>query len=487
MNKKILIAAAVLLAAVCFVTLILCGGEFTIEVPAPQGASPDDFSFTTDYGSDVIELTDRSCSDGVLTLTFRTVKRGREFIIVTDPEGENTYRSMYIHLFGIVTDNEFFGKCKGDNVIPVAIIVFLALLLYSLIRQYRSDVRKNLYQYRNIRMLGLILFVASLLLGQIPHLFRYGGTTRTIESLLHSTDWFSSFALPIAFILSILMTVSNIQLMKKEGRTSRNMLASALSILLCLATVFPMALSEILQRSNIVDIHSMNKAAMYVEIAVETAATILVTYLECILIGTIVLGVKAARHVPSYDRDYMIILGCQTRSDGTLTNLLQSRADRALDFASAQKDAGGSDIVFVPSGGQGPDEPVSEAGAIRNYLASNGVGDARILVEDRSTNTYENMKNSMDIIRSVSETADPKIAFSTTNYHVFRAGLIASELGMDAEGVGSPTKRYFWINAFIREFVATLFSERKSHLKTLVILLVIMIVMIAAVYVSNNV
>ena len=283
------------------------------------------------------------------------------------------------------------------------------------------------------------------------------------------------------------MTVSNIQLMKKEGRTPRNMMASALSILLCLATVCPMVLSEILQRSTIVDVHSMNKAAMYIEIAVETAVTILVTYLECILIGTIVLGIKASRHVPSYDRDYMIILGCQTRSDGTLTNLLRSRADRALEFASAQKDAGGSDIVFVPSGGQGPDEPVSEAGAIRNYLASNGVGDARILVEDRSTNTYENMKNSMDIILSVSETADPKIAFSTTNYHVFRAGLIASELGMDAEGVGSPTKRYFWINAFIREFVATLFSERKSHLKTLVILLVIMIVMIAAVYVSNNV
>ena len=124
---------------------------------------------------------------------------------------------------------------------------------------------------------------------------------------------------------------------------------------------------------------------------------------------------------------------------------------------------------------------------MRNYLISHGVSSDRILEEDRSANTYENMKNSLDLINARPGTSRHKIAFSTTNYHVFRAGLIASELGMDAEGVGSPTKRYFWINAFIREFIATLFSERKSHIKSIVIFFIIMLVMIAATYVSNNV
>ena len=487
MNRKILIAAAVLLIAVCFVTVILCGGSFTIQTDVPQEASADDYSVATDYGRDVIELTDKSVSNGVLSLTFRPIKQGREFIVVSSPDGTNYCFSVYVHPFGVVSENDYFGKARGDIVIPAAIIIFLALLLYYLIREHRKDVRRNLYRYKNIRSFGLILFIVFLLLNQITHLFGYRGTIHTIKSLLHSADIFSGFALPIAFVLSILMTISNIRLMKKEGRTPHNMLASCLSILLCLATVFPTVLSDILQRSKIPGVHSLNSPVPYIETAVETGVTILVAYLECILIGTIVFGIKAARHVPPYDRDYMVILGCQTRSDGTPTPLLGARIDRALEFAAEQKKASGHDLVFIPSGGQGPDEPVSEACSIRNYLISMGVSNDRIIEEDMSTNTRENMKNSMDLINTLSDTRAPKIAFSTTNYHVFRAGLIASELGMDAEGVGSPTKRYFWVNAFIREFVATLFSERKSHIRTLIILFVIMLVMLFAVYVSNNV
>ncbi len=485
--KKSLIAAAALLIAVCAATIIMCGGEFTLRAEVPPEASADDYTVVTDYGQEIVELKGKSCSDGELTLTFRPVTRGREFIAVNNAEGAIAYFPVYVHILGVVTLKDFFGKCDGDTVIPAAIIIFLALLLYCLIKEHRADVRQNLYRYKNIRMLGLILFIAFIFFGQIPHLFRYGGTLQTIQSLLNSADRFSGYALPLAFILSILMTVSNIRLMKKEGRTPRNLLASFLSILLCLATVFPSVLSYILQRSSIVNVHSLNSPAPYIETAVETIVTILVTYLECILIGTIVFAVKAARHAPSYDKDYMIILGCQLRSDGTPTPLLSARVDRAMEFAAEQEKATGRSLVFVPSGGQGPDESMSEARSMRNYLISHGVSSDRILEEDRSTNTYENMKNSLDLINARSGTSRHRIAFSTTNYHVFRAGLIASELGMDAEGVGSPTKRYFWINAFIREFIATLFSERKSHIKSIVIFFIIMLVMIAATYVSNNV
>ena len=72
-------------------------------------------------------------------------------------------------------------------------------------------------------------------------------------------------------------------------------------------------------------------------------------YLECILLATVILAVKAARHVPPFDREYVLILGSQINRDGTLTKLLQGRADRALEFAEMQRQAGGPDPVFVPS------------------------------------------------------------------------------------------------------------------------------------------
>ena len=106
MNRKILIAAAILLVAVCFVTVILCSGSFTVQADIPQDASADDYSVATDYGRDVIELTDKSVSNGVLSLTFRPIKQGREFIIVSSPDGINSCYPVYVHLFGIVTEND---------------------------------------------------------------------------------------------------------------------------------------------------------------------------------------------------------------------------------------------------------------------------------------------------------------------------------------------------------------------------------------------
>ena len=56
------------------------------------------------------------------------------------------------------------------------------------------------------------------------------------------------------------------------------------------------------------------------------------------------------------------------------------------------------------------------------------------------------------------------MAFSTTNYHVFRSGILARQVGLDAQGMGSKTKWYFWPNAFIREFVAMIAAEKKALL-----------------------
>ena len=84
-----------------------------------------------------------------------------------------------------------------------------------------------------------------------------------------------------------------------------------------------------------------------------------------------------------------------------------------------------------------------------------------IIVENQSKNTLQNMKFSKQKIDE--DNKEGRIIFSTTNYHVFRSGVIANNEGIDCEGMGSKTKWYFYVNALIREFIANLFSQRKQH------------------------
>ncbi len=87
------------------------------------------------------------------------------------------------------------------------------------------------------------------------------------------------------------------------------------------------------------------------------------------------------------------------------------------------------------------------------------------------------MKFSKEKINQINK--DGKVIFVTTNYHVFRSGVIANEQGIDCEGTGSKTKWYYYSNALIREFMANLVSERKKHIALLVIINIIMLILIA--------
>ena len=91
---------------------------------------------------------------------------------------------------------------------------------------------------------------------------------------------------------------------------------------------------------------------------------------------------------------------------------------------------------------------------MRDYLLERGLDDEHILVEDQSTDTAENMRFSKEKIDAVNPNG--KVAFFTTNYHVFRAGLKARRVKMRALGMGAPTRWYFWPNAAVREFVGLL-------------------------------
>lgn len=204
--------------------------------------------------------------------------------------------------------------------------------------------------------------------------------------------------------------------------------------------------------------------------AVYAAAASLYIIFEILLLSAIVYGVYVSKHTPGYDKDYIIILGCMIKPDGTLYPLIRGRADKAVEFYEKQLAATGKAACFVPSGGQGEDECMPEAEAIKNYLLERGIPEDRIFPETASTTTKENMEFSKKIIDE--KTKNANVIFSTTSYHVLRSGAIAYSDGIDIDGIGSKTKWYFWPNAFLRE-VAGIFvnSPKKQIILTLLIAL----------------
>lgn len=163
--------------------------------------------------------------------------------------------------------------------------------------------------------------------------------------------------------------------------------------------------------------------------------------------------------------DYIIILDSGIRSE-EVTPLLKSRLDKGVDYYQRN-----SESKFIVSGGQGPDEPVSEAFAMAKYLCSIGVPKNKVILEDKSTTTYENMLFSKKKIEALSEAPyhDKNIIFSTNNYHVFRASVYAKKVHLKAHGVGAPTAHFFLPSALIREFIALLFMHKKLTYTILVL------------------
>ncbi|MDR0297091.1 MAG: YdcF family protein [Streptococcaceae bacterium] len=131
--------------------------------------------------------------------------------------------------------------------------------------------------------------------------------------------------------------------------------------------------------------------------------------------------------------------------------LLQNRIKAAVNHSN-------DDTIFVMSGGKGDDERLSEAQAMRDYAIEDlGIPDKRILMEDKSATTYENLVNSSQMIHE-------KFLFFSSDFHVFRAALFAASLKLDAQGgPGGKTALYYRVPAFMREFVAVMNSERKKH------------------------
>lgn len=141
--------------------------------------------------------------------------------------------------------------------------------------------------------------------------------------------------------------------------------------------------------------------------------------------------------------DYIIVLGAQMKPAGP-SAVLKFRLDAAYDYLTENENT-----LCILSGGQGSNEPCSEAEGMYRYLIEKGIAPERLIMEDRSTDTSENIAYSMELIGDT----DASVGIVTNNFHVFRGVRLARTAGFeDVCGIAARSNIYFQLNNMVREF-----------------------------------
>ncbi len=158
------------------------------------------------------------------------------------------------------------------------------------------------------------------------------------------------------------------------------------------------------------------------------------------------LMIRAANEGEHAEVDAVIVLGAAVHGD-KVTWVLENRLNTAMEYLETHPNA-----ICVVSGGQGAGETVTEGSAMKKYMVERGVDENRVYAEEKAKNTKENFENSKVIIDEVfGENA--RIAFVTTNFHVYRAGQVAKAQGVNAVGIPAEDVWYLKLNNFLRECV----------------------------------
>ena len=373
----------------------------------------------------------------------------------------------------ILSKTNLNNNIELSKAIQIVLILFLIRISIGCTFYIRKQYERQKYSYSIIMNLGLVIFININILRQINLLIQNWKVFNLIDiyqNTLKSFSYFAMLTLPCIIILSIYSIISNIILIKKEGFHPNKVLGIVMGFFSIIGLFLTQGVYLIL--NNILTETTLN----YIKYSLDICINASISYLYTLILATLYCNVKASNHIPKYDKDYIIILGCKVMSNGNLTPLLKGRVDKAIEFGKKQFEEKNKKIIYIPSGGQGEDEITSEAEAMQKYLIKQGIEKNQIIIENKSSNTYENIKYSKEIIDNNNNKA--RICFSTTNYHVFRSGMIANEQGLDCEGIGSKTKWYFYTNALIREFIANLVQERKKHIILLLLINISLILLI---------
>ncbi|MZK53709.1 YdcF family protein [Clostridium beijerinckii] len=180
---------------------------------------------------------------------------------------------------------------------------------------------------------------------------------------------------------------------------------------------------------------------------------------SCIIFICFIIIEALIINYPKYNRnsdDYIIVLGAGLDNGGVPNLILRERLDIAI---KCMKENLAQYIVL--SGGQGADESTSEAQAMSEYLQAKGIEKNKIILEDKSRDTNENLKYSKEKIEEFSNKpiSDIKVKIVTTDFHAFRSSILAKKNGYRSfDNYSSTMPWYFVPSTYARESIAVIKS-----------------------------
>ena len=268
--------------------------------------------------------------------------------------------------------------------------------------------------------------------------------------------------IPLLIILSgVFLIINGFILLKKEGFSKANLLSPIMGVVILLFFVFMwIRVGFVTTDYN----HWINIPVIFI---IYTYIIFGFAFVGFMMYSCVYLWLPKKQHY-----DFIIIHGAGLLDGERVTPLLKRRIDKAVQAFHQSKNP---HIRLIASGGQGSDEKISEAQAMYNYLVKNtDVPKEAIILEEKSTTTYENLLFSKEIGEQLVE--NPRFLFVTNDYHVFRTSTYARQIGMQGDGLGCSTASYYIPSAFIREYVAMCVKMKKLFIgfELLYVLLVLL-------------
>lgn len=166
-----------------------------------------------------------------------------------------------------------------------------------------------------------------------------------------------------------------------------------------------------------------------------------IVFTLALICGLILFGVteyfiiRASFGTPETQVDYLVVLGAKVRQDGPSVSLWD-RIYGAVSYLNAHPDT-----IAIVSGGQGEDEPITEAKSMHDELVKLGISEDRIWMEYKATSTDENLRYSLDLIEEKTGRRPQTLGVLSSEYHLFRASLMAKKLGVEFVGVPAKTTK----------------------------------------------
>ena len=175
-----------------------------------------------------------------------------------------------------------------------------------------------------------------------------------------------------------------------------------------------------------------------------------IVFLTAIIYVAFVTSKMISACIPKNDNRTAVVLGCKVYNSGPSLMLIE-RLDAAIAYLNKNTES-----ACVLSGGQGSDEPSSEAQAMFDYMTERGISPDRLFLEDKSTSTAENLEFSKSIIEK--NGLNPKITVITNDFHCYRAIKIAKRLGLSCDATAAHTLIWLFPTYYVRELYAILYE-----------------------------